>query len=134
MLAQQDQSENALVIIRASAIYILLWIPTMIISGLVTLAGVMAFSSAPMWSALSFLLAFPVALVGLKSFRASAISVGVLLAWDVVATTWPHVSITGLFNSVIDVLLLCAAVLATLVAALSPFSSIADFVDYLRFG
>jgi hypothetical protein len=81
-----------------------------------------------MWSAMSFLLALPAVLLGLKSFRASAISMVALLLWDIVATTWPHIDLRGLLQSLIDVLLLTSTVMAGLVAAFSPFVSVLGFV------
>ena len=120
--------------VRAIAIYVLLWIPAILVSGIITLAGVMTFHSAPVWSALSFLLALPAVLAGLKSFRWSAFVLAALFVWDVVTTTWPHVTLSGIWNSPVDSLLLIASGLACLVAFLSPFTSIGDFVDYVRFG
>jgi hypothetical protein len=81
-----------------------------------------------MWSALSFLLALPAVLVGLKSFRASAITMVALLLWDVVATTWPHINVSGLLQSLIDVLLLTSTGMVVLVAVSSPFVSVLGFV------
>jgi hypothetical protein len=53
----------------------------------------------------------------------------VLLAWDVVATTWPHIALTGFLDCTIDVLLLTTTGLAGLVAFFSPFGS---FLGLLR--
>jgi hypothetical protein len=105
-----------------------MWIPAVLVAALVTLAGVLTFLSAPMWSALSFLLALPAVLMGLKSFRTSAISMVALLLWDIVATTWPHIDLRGFLQSLIDVLLLTSTGLAVLVAAFSPFVSVLGFV------
>ena len=88
----------------------------------------MTFLSAPMWSALSFLLALAAVLVGLTSFRASAVSMVVLLLWDIVATTWPHVDLSGFLRSLIDVLLLTSTGMVVLVAVFSPFVSVIGFV------
>jgi hypothetical protein len=116
------------VVVRAIAIYVGLWIPAVLVAALVTLAGLVTVSSAPMWSALSFLLALPAVLVGLKSFRASAITMVALLLWDVVATTWPHINVSGLLQSLIDVLLLTSTGMVVLVAVSSPFVSVLGFV------
>jgi len=113
---------------RAIAIYVGLWIPAVLVAALVTLAGLIAVFSAPMWSAVSFLLALPCVLVGLKSFRTSAISMAALLLWDIVATTWPHFNLGGFLQSLIDVLLLVATAIVVLVALASPFVSILGFV------
>ena len=115
-------------IARAIAIYVGLWIPAVLVAALVTLAGLIAVFSAPMWSALSFLLAFPCVLVGLKSFRTSAISMVALLLWDIVATAWPDFNLGGFLHSLIDVLLLAATAIVVLVALASPFVSVLGFV------
>ena len=120
--------ESRSTIVRAVAIYVGLWIPAVLVAALVTLAGLMTVLKAPMWSAMSFLLALPAVLLGLKSFRASAISMVALLLWDIVATTWPHFDLRGLLQSLIDVLLLTSTVMAGLVAAFSPFVSVLGFV------
>lgn len=118
--------------LRASLVYVLLWIPALLISALISLGGLLAFASAPMWSALSFLLALPAVLVGIRSFRVSSFAFVWLLLWDVFTTTWPHVNVLDLFSSLTDVLLLVSTVLTALVAFLSPFASIVDFVRHLR--
>lgn len=84
-----------------------------------------------MWSALSFLLALPAFLIGIKSFKVSSFSLVWLLLWDIVTTTWPHLNVVDLFSSLTDVLLLVSTMLATLVAFLSPFSSGIDFFRHL---
>jgi hypothetical protein len=122
-----DMRESRSTVVRAFAIYIGLWIPAVLVAALVTLAGLMTFLSAPMWSALSFL-ALPAVLMGLKSFRNSAISMVALLLWDIVATTWPHVDLRGFLQSLIDVLLLTSTGMVVLVAAFSPFVSVLGFV------
>lgn len=119
-------------VVRAIAVYTVLWIPAVLVAALVSLIALLTIRAAPMWSALSFLLALPAVLVGLKSFRASAISMVALLTWDIVATTWPHVSLSGFFDSIIDVLLLAATGAAILVVFASPFNSILSFVRHLR--
>jgi len=116
------------VVVGAIAIYVGLWIPAVLVAALITLAGLVTVSSAPMWSALSFLLALPAVLVGLKSFRASAITMVALLLWDVVATTWPHIHLGGILQSRIDVLLLISTGMVVLVAVSSPFVSMLGFV------
>jgi hypothetical protein len=120
--------ESRSTVIRAIAIYLGLWVPAVLVAALVTLAGLVTVLSAPMWSALSFLLALPAVLVGLKSFRASAISMVVLLLWDIVATSWPHVDLRGFLQSLIDVLLLTSTGMVVLVAVFSPFFSVLGFV------
>jgi hypothetical protein len=119
-------------VIRAIAIYVVLWVPAVLAATLVSLAGLLTIRSAPMWSALSFVLALPAALIGLKSFRGSAISMVVLLIWDIVTTTWPHVDLSGFFNSLIDVLLLASTGAVVLVVFASPFASLLDFVRHIR--
>jgi len=114
--------------VRAIAIYVGLWMPAVLVGAIVTLAGLLTVLSAPMWSALSFLLALPAVLVGLKSFRTSAILMVALLLWDVVATTWPHFDLGGFSQSLIDVLLLTSTGMAVLVAVSSPFVSVLGFV------
>ena len=81
-----------------------------------------------MWGALSFLLALPAVLMGLKSFRASAISMVALLLWDILATTWPHIDLRGFLQSLIDVLLLTSTGMVVVVATFSPFVSVLGFV------
>jgi hypothetical protein len=124
-----DRSET----IRAWVILIVVWLPAILVSALVTLAAILTFLSAPMWSALAFLLALPTILFGIRSFKASAIAMVVLFMWDVVLTTWPHITFVDFFGSITDVLLLVAAVLSVLSAAFFPFESLIDFFGYLRF-
>jgi hypothetical protein len=128
VLAASYMRESRYTVIRAVAIYIGLWIPAVLVAALVTLAGLMTVFKAPMWGALSFLLALPAVLMGLKSFRASAISMVALLLWDILATTWPHIDLRGFLQSLIDVLLLTSTGLVVLVAAFSPFISLLGFV------
>ena len=118
--------------VRAVAIYTCLWVPAVLAAAIVTLAGLVTVLHAPMWSALSFRLALPAALVGLKSFRISAISMVALLLWDIVATTWPHINFSGLLESLIDVLLLTSTGMVLLVAVSSPFASVIGFVRQSR--
>ena len=119
-------------IIRAIAIYTCLWVPAVGAAAMATLAGLVAVLHAPTWGAVPFLLALPVALVGLKSFRISAISMVALLLWDIVATTWPHINFSGFFESLIDVLLLTSTAMVVLVAVCSPFASVIGFVGQSR--
>jgi hypothetical protein len=117
---------------RAIAVYLLLWLPSLLLVAFVTIAGCLTIVSDPMWSALSFLLALPAVLAGIWSFKASAIALTILMLWDVVTTTWPHISFTGIFGSPIDAMLLTSTVLACLVAAASPFASFLDALRFLR--
>ena len=112
---------------------IVVWLPAILVSALVTVAAILAFLSEPMWSALAFLLALPTVLFGMKSLKASAIAMVVLFLWDVVLSTWPHISFEGFFGSIIDVLLLVAAVLSVVAAVVFPFESVIEFFGYLRF-
>jgi hypothetical protein len=114
--------------VRAIAIYTCLWIPAVLAAAIVTLAGLVTVLRAPMWSALPFLLALPAALVGLKSFRISAVSMVALLLLDIVATTWPHINLGGFLESPIDVLLLTSTGMVLLVAVSSSFVSVLGFV------
>jgi hypothetical protein len=123
-----DMRESRSTVVRSIAIYVGLWIPAVLVSALVTLAGLMAFLSAPISSALSFLLALPAVLLGIKSFRTSAMLMATLLVWDIVTTTWPHINLNGFFQSLIDVLLLVSTGMVVLVATFSPFTSVLGFV------
>ena len=118
--------------LRAIATYIVLWMPALLIAALISLVGLVTFRSAPMWSALSFLLALPAVLVGLRSFRVSALAMVALLMWDIVAATWPHINLSGLLHSLIDLQLLASTALVVLVAFLSPFPSLLSFFRDLR--
>jgi len=115
-------------ILSACLIYLLLWIPALLVAALVTVASIPVFASAPILSAVSFVLALPAVLVGVKSFRVSAIALTILLVWDVLTTSWPHISLAGFLGSQVDVLLLIATVLVVLVASSSPFVSVIAFV------
>jgi hypothetical protein len=126
MSSKGEPSRSA--VARAIAIYVGLWVAAVLAAALVSLAGLIAVFSAPMWSALSFLLALPCVLVGLKSFRTSAILMVALLLWDIVATTWPHFNLHGFLHSLIDLLLLAATGIVVLVAFASPFVSVLAFV------
>jgi hypothetical protein len=118
-------------LIEASALYLLLWIPALLLAGFISYIACLVIGHAPMWSALSYLLALPAVLVGLKSFRTSAIATVVLFVWDVVTTTWPHVTLAGFLGSTIDVLLLVATGLVVLITAFSPFASVLAFMRHL---
>jgi len=118
-------------ILRAVAVYLFLWMPALLVALLIAVASALVFRAAPMWSAISFLLVLPAVLIGLKSFRVSAITMTILVFWDIVTTTWPHFNLGGLFDSLIDIMLLVSAGLAILVAAASPFDSIVDFARHL---
>ena|ERR1017187_252194 len=119
-------------LLRAIVTYVVLRMPALLIAALISLVGLVTFRSAPMWSALSFLLALPAVLVGLRSFRVSAMAIVALLIWDIVATTWPHINLSGLLHSLIDVQLLASTALVVLVAFLSPFASLLSFFRDLR--
>src|SRR5262249_53203663 len=119
-------------VVRAIAIYLALWIPAVLIAALITLTALLVFVSAPMWSALSFLLALPAVLVRLRSFRASAISMVRLLLLDIMATTWPHPILGGFLHSLVDVLLLTSTAMVVLVALSSPFVSVLGFMRQIR--
>ncbi len=118
--------------IRAIVIYVGLWVPAVLVAALVSFAAVLTIVTDPMWSALSFLLALPAVLIGVKSFRASSVSMAALLVWDLAATTWPHFSLAGFFASLIDVLLLIAAAMVAATDLFSPFSSLTGFVRQVR--
>jgi hypothetical protein len=118
-------------ILRAIAVCLLLWTPALLITLLITVASLPVFLHAPSLSAISFLLALPAVLMGLKSFRISAITMTILFLWDLVTVTWPHLSLSGIFDSVTDGLLLISAVPTILVAAASPFPSIIAFLRHL---
>jgi hypothetical protein len=74
---------------------IALWIRAVLVAALVTLAGLMTVLKAPMSSALSFLFALPVVLMGLKSFRTSAISMVALLLWTGSYSIHEHKDVPG---------------------------------------
>jgi hypothetical protein len=116
----------------AGGICLMLWLPALLVAAFVSYIGYIGTGFAPLWSGLSFLLALPAVLVGLKSFRTSAIVMLVLLAWDVVATTWPHVALTGFLDSTIDALLLTLTGLTGLVAVFSPFGSVLHLLRDFR--
>jgi len=120
--------------VRAVIAYLVLWLPSLAVAGLIFLAALVAVWSAPTWSAVSFFLALPAVLLELKSFRASAGVAILLVVWDVVSTTWPHIQLSGFFSSLTDVLLLVVAVLTVLVAITSPFRSLVAFVQQIRGG
>jgi hypothetical protein len=117
--------------LRAIATYILLWIPALLIALLITVGSVPVFVRVPIRGAISFLLALPAVLIGIKSFRISAITMTIAFLWDLVRVTWPHITLSGIFDSVTDGLLLVCAVLTILVAAASPFDSIIAFTRHL---
>lgn len=86
-----------------------------------------------MLSALSFVLALPAVLIGVISFRASAFALAGLFAWDVVSTTWPHITLGGIANSLVDSLLLMCAVMAALLAVINPYPSLIGFLRLVVF-
>ncbi len=109
-----------------------LWLLALLLTALVSYVGFTVFRSAPMLSAVSFLLALPAALLGIKSYRVSAAALVGLMLWDLVTTTWPHISLNGLFSSMIDVVLLAGAMMAVLVALISPFRSGSALIQFLK--
>jgi len=98
-----------------------LWIAVLLPSVLLTVVGTTVYRHAPVPSAFSFILAFPIALLCLKSARTSAIGFVLLLLWDVLSATWPHVFIdASFFQSKVDVMLLAATLLSGVIAFLIP--------------
>ncbi|HEX4006040.1 MAG TPA: hypothetical protein VHX60_07680 [Acidobacteriaceae bacterium] len=119
-------------IMRASLAFLLLWLPACVIAAFTAFIACLTLDSAPLFSAISFLLAIPAVLVGVKSLRWSAIAMAVLLVWQVISTAWPHFQLNGFFNSIVDVLLLIATALTVVVWLASPFPSLEDFILQLR--
>jgi len=119
--------------VRAGITYLILWVPALLISAFISyIAGYVGSGFAPLWIAIPFLMVLPAVLLGIFSLRASAVIIVVLLLWDVVVTTWPHISLAGFMSSVIDVLLLITTVLVILTAFFSPFTSVFRFIQHLR--
>ncbi len=100
------------------------WIVTVLLALLVSFSAVLVFPKAPMWSAVSFLFALPVALVALKSVRTSGVLALFLLTWDVVLTTWPRITLVGLFDSLSDTLLVVVTTLLVFASVVSPYRSV----------
>jgi len=117
----------------AVTIYVALWTPALLLAAFISfIGGYVGTGFAPLWQAIPFLLILPVVLFGIFSFRISAFAIVTLLCWDVIATTWPHISLAGFLSSIIDVLLLATTILIVLTAYLSPFTSGVNFLRYLR--
>jgi hypothetical protein len=116
----------------ASGLCALFWVGALLLSAFISLIGYIGTGFAPIWSSLPFLLAFPAALVGLMSFRASAIIMFALLVWNIVATTWPHLSLSRLLDSQIDVFLLASCGMTIVVAVLSPIVSVSGFMHHFQ--
>ena len=116
----------------AGTFYVVLWFPALLLAGFISFMGYIGTGFSPLWVALTFLLALPFVLIGVGSFRISAAMIALSLFWDVVSTTWPHVSVSGFFDSTIDVQLFSVTMLVVLVAVFSPFRSLIHFFRYER--
>jgi hypothetical protein len=125
-------SERRPSIALAIALYCVLWTPALLLAGFVSFMGFIGTGFSPLWVAMTFLLALPFVLIGIGSFRLSAAMFALSLCWDIVGTTWPHVSLSGFFDSTIDALLFSVTTLTVLVAAFSPFRSLIHFFRYER--
>src|SRR4051812_20739089 len=79
----------------ASAVYVLFWVPALLMAAFVSLLGYIGTGFSPWWSALTFLMALPFAIIGIWSFRSSAVALMGLLIYDVISTMWPHPSLKG---------------------------------------
>ena len=113
----------------ALALTLTMWIPALLLSAFISyIAGYVGTGFAPLRIAVPFLLVFPCVLLALASFRLSAITVAALLAWDVVVTTWPHITLAGFFDSVIDIFLLVTTMLTAIPAMIAPSTSLVKLV------
>jgi hypothetical protein len=107
--------------------------PAVLLSAFISyIAGYLGTGFAPLWMAIPFLMIFPAVLFGVLSFRISAFAVSALLCWDVVAATWPHITLAGFMSSIIDELSLGTTILVVLTACLSPFRSGRSFFRHVR--
>jgi hypothetical protein len=126
---KSDRQSGSLI---AGSICALLWLGALVIAGVLSLMGFVETGFAPLLDALTFLLSFPVTLLGVWSFRASAIGLAGLLFSDLFTSSWPHVSITSYFESKIAIILLTLAVLNLFIWCVSPFKSIVAFLKQVR--
>jgi hypothetical protein len=117
----------------ASKIYLLLWAPALLLSAFISfIGGYVGTGFAPLWTAIPFLLVFPAVLCGIFSFRVSALTIAALFCWNIIVVTWPHLTLSGMMGSTIDVLFLVVTVSVILVALLSPFTSFVNFFRYVQ--
>ena len=116
----------------ASVLYLVVWFPSVALSLIVTLAAHRVTGLTLSWGSVSFLLAFPAVLVGLKSFWGSAIALIALFLIDLIHVTWPHITLAGISSSPIDLQLLIVTILVFCVALFSPFRSLLTFLHLLR--
>ena len=116
----------------ATVLYFGLWVPAILLAGFISFIGYIGTGFGGLWLGLCFLLALPITLLGIWSFQISALAMIVAFVWDIVATTWPHISVSGFMGSQIDVMLLANTIGLIVIAVLSPFKSIVSFIRYMK--
>jgi hypothetical protein len=118
----------------AIALYSALWIPAVLIAGFISFFGFLGTGFEQSWYMLTLLSALPFVLVGIWSFRISAVLIVLSLCSHILTATWPHVSVSTFYRgcSVVDILWSSVTAMVVLIAALSPFSSVIHFFRYER--
>ena len=120
------------VVRRATFLYALLWLPALAAASFLSLMGYIGVGFGLRISALALLAALPVSLLGLWSFRASAVVSLALFLSDLLTSSWPQVSVVSYFQSKMGCAI-CAVTLLTLILwGISPFASFTAFVRRVR--
>jgi hypothetical protein len=116
----------------AACVYGLLWLPALAVASSLSLMGYVGTGFSPTITALVFLLCLPVSLLGLWSFRMSALGFAALFLCDLLTSAWPHVSFAGYFKSKMGLALFALTLLTLLIRAVSPFVSFNAFARQVR--
>jgi hypothetical protein len=119
-------------VLKAACVYLLLWLPALLVASFLSFMGYVGMGFGLRIAALVFLATLPVALLGLWSFRASALAYFALFLCDLLTSAWPHVSIASYFQSKMGTALLASMLLTLLVWGMSPFASFIAFVRRVR--
>ena len=119
---------------KAAFAYVLLWLPALAVASFLSLMGYIGMGFGLRIAALAFLAALPVSILGLWSFRASAIVSFTLFLCDLLTSAWPHVSIVSYFQSKMGYALFAFMLLTLILWRTSPFTSFSAFIRQVRDG
>jgi hypothetical protein len=116
----------------AAYVWVLLWLFGLAVASFLFLMGFVGTGFGPLIGVLIFLLSLPVSLIGIWSFRISAMTFVALFICDLLTSEWPHISIASYFGSKMGIALFALTLLNLFIWTASPFASIAAFVRQLR--
>jgi len=126
----KDGGQSRLVI--AGTVSGLLWFAGLVVACFLCLMGFVGTGFAPLLSAVVLLVSLPVTLIGIWSFRVSAIASVVLFLCDMLTSAMPRLSIASYLGSGLGRVLFSLAVLNLLTWGVSPFASIVAMIRRVR--